>query len=101
MTHRPLFVSLDTPETMVVLIVNGEPIHVPVGISVAAALLSYSDQRPLRRAAFSGSPRAPYCLMGACFECAVCIDGQPDRRACLTQVRAGMHIDLGDRDGDL
>lgn len=101
MTHRPLFVPIDTPASTITLLVDGEPFGVPSGISVAAALIAYSDHRPLRQAAFSGSPRAPYCLMGACFECAVRIDDQPGRRACLTEVRDGMHIDLGARHDDL
>jgi aerobic-type carbon monoxide dehydrogenase small subunit (CoxS/CutS family) len=39
-----------------------------------------------------GSPRAPYCMMGACFECLVEIDGVPSRQSCLVTVQDGMRI---------
>src|SRR3546814_9159081 len=31
----------------------------------------------------TGAPRAPYCLMGVCFECLVTIDGTGNRQGCL------------------
>ena len=40
----------------------------------------------------SQSPRAPYCMMGVCFECLVEIDGQGSVQSCLTPVAAGMRI---------
>ena len=59
---------------------------------VAAALLGdahagYTSIHPL-----TGERRAPFCMMGTCFECLVEIDGQPNRQACLTIVREGMDI---------
>ena len=38
----------------------------------------------------TGAPRAPYCLMGVCFDCLVTIDGVGNRQACLVPVREGM-----------
>jgi sarcosine oxidase subunit alpha len=48
----------------------------------------------------SDSPRAPYCLMGVCFDCLVTIDGVGSRQACLVPVRAGMAVEtqLGKRE---
>jgi predicted molibdopterin-dependent oxidoreductase YjgC len=40
----------------------------------------------------SGSPRAPYCMMGVCFDCLMEIDGVPNRQACLVPVAEGMRI---------
>jgi D-hydroxyproline dehydrogenase subunit gamma len=40
----------------------------------------------------SGSPRAPYCMMGVCFECLMEIDGIANRQACMVRVRPGMRI---------
>ena len=62
------------------------------GKTVAAALLGdahagYTSIHPL-----TGERRAPFCMMGTCFECLVEIDGQPNRQACLTIVREGMDI---------
>ena len=38
----------------------------------------------------SGAPRAPYCMMGVCFDCLVTIDGVGNRQGCLVPVREGM-----------
>ena len=54
--------------------IDGESATVPGGISVAAAML-YLDAMPFRQTIISKSPRAPFCLMGVCFECLVEVDG--------------------------
>lgn len=63
----------------------------PAGVSVAAALL-LNGVDTFRTTAVSASPRAPYCMMGVCFDCVVEIDGVPSRQSCLTAVRDGMKI---------
>ena len=70
---------------------EGEPLSVPAGISVAAALLA-SGVKTFRSSVVGGGPRAPYCMMGVCFECLVEIDGTPARQSCLIPVREGMAI---------
>jgi hypothetical protein len=71
--------------------VEGVALRVPAGTSAAAAALlaglGHTRTHPL-----SGEPRAPYCMMGVCFECLMLIDGVPSRQACLVPVRAGMAI---------
>jgi aerobic-type carbon monoxide dehydrogenase small subunit (CoxS/CutS family) len=63
------------------------------GQTVAAALLA-SGRRVLRRTA-TGAPRGVFCGMGVCFDCLVTVDGQADRRACITPARPGMRVGLG------
>ena len=65
--------------------------QVPANLNVAAALLlcGYSQ---CRSTPVSGAPRAPYCMMGVCFDCLVEIDGVPNQQACLTPVREGMVV---------
>ena len=70
---------------------NGQPLTVPAGRSVAAALLAAGVSR-FRATPVSGAPRAPYCMMGACFECLVEIDGVPSRQSCMVEVKAGMRV---------
>lgn len=70
---------------------DGEVFHVPEGISVAAALLSFS-RGAFRTSIVGSEPRAPYCMMGVCFECLVEIDGIPARQSCMTPIRDGMII---------
>lgn len=70
---------------------EGESCTVPAGITVAAALLGHDDNHFCRSAA-ENDKRAPYCLMGICFECLVEIDGQKNRQACLEPVYDGMKV---------
>src|SRR4051794_15881951 len=62
------------------------------GDSVAAALLA-AGVEVCRTTAVSGAPRAPYCMMGVCFECLVTIDGIGNRQGCLVALRAGMAVE--------
>ncbi len=68
-----------------------EPCEVPAGVTVAAALLGHDDDHFCQSAA-DHEKRAPYCLMGVCFECLVEINGIKNRQACLEPVVEGMHI---------
>ena len=67
-------------------------IKLPVDGTVAAALLAAGIDH-CRTTPVSGAPRAPYCMMGVCFECLVGIDGVGSRQACLVPVRDGMQIE--------
>ena len=69
---------------------NGQPLEVPLGLSVAAAL-SLAGTGITRRAV-SGEPRAAFCGMGVCQECRVLINGQR-RLACQTLCAAGMVLE--------
>lgn len=96
MRTEPLFRSLETASNeTVTLIFDGKSLEVPAGISVAAALLLGGVDHTRRNAA-SGDPRAPYCMMGVCFECLMEIDGQPSTQACLVAVRDGMQVNSQD-----
>lgn len=70
---------------------NGVDKHVVPGTTVAAALLGTGESR-LRASPVSGDSRAPYCMMGVCFECLVEINGVPNRQSCLIPVADGMVI---------
>lgn len=75
--------------------VDGQVVSVPAGIPLAAALL-LQDAYPARTSPVherSGQKlRAPYCMMGVCFECLVEIDGVPNQQGCLVLVQEGMDI---------
>ena len=61
------------------------------GDSLAAALLAAGILR-FRESQVGGGPRGPFCMMGACFECLVEIDGQPNRQACMVPLSEGMTV---------
>ncbi len=70
---------------------EGRDIAAWPGDSVAAALLA-AGETSFRESPISGAPRAPYCMMGVCFECVMEIDGVGNRQACLTPVAPGMRV---------
>lgn len=72
------------------LILDGRPLHVAEGTSVAAALALGGDG--CSRTAVGGQRRAPLCGMGICQECRVTIDGRR-RLACQTLCREGMRVE--------
>jgi D-hydroxyproline dehydrogenase subunit gamma len=75
----------------IVIEFNGQPLDVPAGVTVAAALLAGGVSR-FRSTPVSAAPRAPYCMMGVCFECLMEIDGVASRQTCLVEVKEGMKI---------
>jgi predicted molibdopterin-dependent oxidoreductase YjgC len=81
----------DPGPASVTVFLDGRPVAAEAGESVAAVLLrqpgGWSRTTPV-----SQSPRAPYCMMGVCFECLVEIDGEGSVQGCLTPVREGMRI---------
>ena len=81
----------DTPEARLTVYVNGTAVAVPAGFTAAAAMLMHGDGAT-RTTPVSGEGRAPYCMMGVCFECLAEIDGVPNQQACLVPVAEGMRI---------
>ncbi|HUN44175.1 MAG TPA: (2Fe-2S)-binding protein [Acetobacteraceae bacterium] len=71
--------------------IDGTPVTVRTGDSVAAVLLA-AGRIQCRTTPVSGAARGSYCLMGVCFECLVEIDGVGNRQACMIRVAPGMAI---------
>jgi len=83
----------------VAITVDGKAISARAGDTVAAALLLAGIDH-CRTTPVTSAPRAPYCLMGVCFDCLVTVDGVGSRQGCLVSVRDGMTIEtqLGKRE---
>jgi D-hydroxyproline dehydrogenase subunit gamma len=83
----------------VAITVDGKVTNARTGDTVAVALL-LGGMDHCRTTPVTGAPRAPYCLMGVCFDCLVTIDGVGSRQGCLVPVREGMTIEtqLGKRE---
>lgn len=69
---------------------DGVTYALPLGENLAAALLSVGVTS-FRKTPVSNSPRGPFCMMGACFDCQVSIDGVITQ-ACMTQVSENMVV---------
>ena len=86
-----MFKSLRDDAEQVTIELEGAKVCVPADVSVAAALLSL-DRIPFRHTPVGATPRAPFCMMGLCFDCLVEIDGEANQRACQRQVAPGMRV---------
>jgi predicted molibdopterin-dependent oxidoreductase YjgC len=88
-----MFKRLDNkPEQLVTVSIEGQSMKVPSGETVAAAVLA-SGIGYTRTTPVSATPRAPFCLMGVCYECLMVINDQPNKRACRERVAEGMTIE--------
>lgn len=72
--------------------------YLPEGISLAAGLLA-AGLTSLRKTPVSGAARGPFCMMGACFDCLVEIEGVT-RQACMIEVRDGLVVSPAGRKED-
>src|SRR5271165_3968354 len=76
-----MFRRIDTPASRLRFQFDGNAIEAAEGETLAAALLA-AGISSLRETPVTGAPRAPYCMMGVCFDCLVEVDGVPNRQAC-------------------
>lgn len=83
---------LDPPENLVPIQFAGVELLLREGENLAAELMA-AGISTFRHTPVSGAPRAPFCMMGACFDCLVEIDGVT-RQACMTLVNKGMIVDM-------
>src|ERR1700748_3209421 len=93
MQNVSLFSQIDGASSRTVrIVVDGCPVDVPEHANVAAALLC-AGVGVFRHTPVGAAPRAPYCMMGVCFDCLLTIDGVGSRQACLIEVREGMLVE--------
>lgn len=81
----------DPPGEAVRVFIDGVPVTAEANDTVATILL----RQPAlwaRTTPVSETRRAPYCMMGVCFDCLAMVDGALVQ-TCLVPVRGGMHID--------
>ena len=82
----------DSDSNAVRVTIDGRAHEARSGDTVAAAMLAAGLDH-CRTTPVSGAPRAPYCMMGVCFDCLVTIDEVGNRQGCLVRVREGMRIE--------
>ena len=71
------------------LSVNGSPLNVLAGTTVAVAVALAGQAC---RTSVTGESRGPLCGMGICYECRVSINGVPHRRSCQIMCEPGMKV---------
>ena len=87
-----MFRRLRNPDAHAVTIdFEGEILSVAAHETVAAAVLAANPGHS-RTTPVGGAARLPFCMMGACFDCLMEIDGVPNRQACMVRVENGMKV---------
>jgi hypothetical protein len=76
----------------ITIYIDGAPVAAEPGESVAAVLLRQKEAWS-RTTPVTQSRRAPYCLMGVCFDCLAKVDGVASVQTCLTTVAPGMRVE--------
>lgn len=74
------------------LTIDGQPVSAEPGETVAAVLLRQASAAS-RSTPVNESPRAPYCMMGVCFDCLAIVDGVASTQTCMVTVREGMRVE--------
>jgi hypothetical protein len=73
----------------IVVTVNGTPIAVPAGGTVAVAMMMAGQ--PCRTST-TAEPRGPLCGMGICFECRAIVNGVAHCRSCQLLCESEMDV---------
>lgn len=86
------FEDLGEGRALVAVSFAGQELRLPEGANLAAALLG-AGITTFRHTPVSGAPRGPFCMMGACFDCLVEVDGI-SRQACMMEVSEGLILNM-------
>ena len=84
----------DAARPRIALTLEGAPIEAQQGDTLLTALLA-AGAGHLRDSEFGDGPRAGFCLMGACQDCWVQVEGRGRVRSCMTLAEQGMEIRRG------
>src|SRR5580658_8544463 len=92
--RSPLNLVAAEPAADIQVDLDGSPLRVRAGQSLAAALLSagHRSWRTSRRGPGPAGPRGVFCGIGVCFDCLVTVNGRPDQRACLVVPSPGDQV---------
>ncbi|MEP7100712.1 MAG: (2Fe-2S)-binding protein [Burkholderiales bacterium] len=78
------------PRVDVSFVLDGQGCTAQQGDTVLTAILTQATR--LRASEFGGTPRAGFCLMGACQDCWVTTEDGQRLRACSTLIDDGMRL---------
>ena len=70
---------------------EGRKIYFEQGMSIAAALMCYGI-KDFRQTQVLGKSRGPFCMMGACFDCLLTINGVGNQQGCMRLAEQGIIV---------
>ena len=83
---------MSTPPQRITVTLNTTPVETEAGQSVGAVLMGQGI-KAWRTTRHDGKPRGLFCGIGACYDCLITIDGEPNQRACMVQACESMNIE--------
>jgi hypothetical protein len=87
-----MFKKLPEPgKYQLTIFIDGEPYLAESRESVAGVLLRQKSLAS-RTTPVHESPRAPFCMMGVCFDCLAIVDGVASTQTCMVTVQQGMSV---------
>ncbi len=87
---KPAFRDIAPEGPRVAVTLDGQALMLRAGGNLAAELLA-AGVAVFRQTPVSAAPRAPFCMMGACYDCLLVIEGET-RQACMCDVSEGMAL---------
>ena len=78
-------------ETATTFEFDGLPVPFRSGQTIGAALVA-DGRLGWRTTRVEDRPRGIFCGIGVCFDCLVVVDGEPNRRACLTPATSDLAV---------
>ena len=82
----------DNREEYVTFTFDGKEITAFKGEMIAAALMANGVHK-FRHTERNNKPRGIYCGIGRCTDCVMIVDGIPNVRTCVTEVKNGMKVE--------
>ena len=77
---------------------NGQEVEGYEGESIAAALHA-AGVKVLGKSIFLHRPRGFYCAIGNCSSCIMIVDGIPNVKVCVTELKEGMAVETQEGKG--
>ena len=88
-----MFRKISPPSTPpLTLSIDGKSVTAERGETVASVMMRQADPS-CRHTPVHGSSRAPFCMMGVCFDCLAIVDGASSTQSCLVPVAEGMCVE--------
>lgn len=81
-------------------IFNGEEFEGYKGDTIASALHA-NNIKVLGESIFKHRPRGFYCAIGNCASCLMVVNGEPNIRTCITDLKEGMIVSIQKGKGEL
>lgn len=92
--------NLEKEKEMISFVFNGEDVNGYEGDTIASALYAMGIKQ-LSTSIHQKRPRGLYCAIGNCSSCHMIVNGVPNVKTCITQLKEGMIVSSQDNKGEI